>query len=115
MKLQRWPCLICSRRHFTLKRWFDCEELHETAGPCDRHSIALGIACGLSPEITHRGSSHAFVEFLLCSAATSLLIGFVLSWRSRVVVAGVASLLCWGAWCGGGFHRGPTEARGSYF
>jgi hypothetical protein len=87
--------LICSRRHFTLKRWFDCEELHENAGPSIATAFALGIACGLSPESTHRGSSHAFVAFL-CSAATSLLIGFVLPWRSRVVVAGVASLLCWG-------------------
>jgi competence protein ComEC len=59
-------------------------------------AFALGIACGLTPEITHRGSSHWFVGFLLCTATTSLLIGLVFAWRSRVVVAGVASLLCWG-------------------
>ncbi|HXM90091.1 MAG TPA: ComEC/Rec2 family competence protein [Candidatus Dormibacteraeota bacterium] len=57
-------------------------------------AFALGIACGLSPEIAHR-SSHGFVAFLLCSAVTFLLIGFVFVWCSRVVVAGVASVLCW--------------------
>jgi hypothetical protein len=59
-------------------------------------AFALGIACGLNPGITHRGSSHAFVAFLLCSAATSQLIGIVFLRRSRVVLAGLASLLCWG-------------------
>jgi Competence protein/Domain of unknown function (DUF4131) len=59
-------------------------------------SFALGIACGQNPEITHRSSSHRFVAFLLCGAATSLLIGIVFVCRSRVVVAGLASLLCWG-------------------
>jgi hypothetical protein len=59
-------------------------------------AFGLGIACGLNPEITHRGSSRGFIAFLLCSAATSLLMGIVSAWRSRVVVAGVASLLCWG-------------------
>lgn len=59
-------------------------------------AFASGIACGLNPGITHRSSSHAFVAFLLCSAATSLLIGIVFLRRSRVVLAGLASLLCWG-------------------
>jgi hypothetical protein len=58
-------------------------------------AFALGIACGLSTVVTHRSRSHQFVAFLLCSAATSLLIGIVFAWRSRVVVAGLASLLCW--------------------
>jgi competence protein ComEC len=59
-------------------------------------AFALGIACGLNPSVTHRGSSHAFVAILLCGAATSLSIGIVFVWRSRVVLAGLASLLCWG-------------------
>jgi hypothetical protein len=59
-------------------------------------AFALGIACGLSPDIAHRSSSHRFVALLLCGAATSLLIGIVFVCRSRVVVAGLASLLCWG-------------------
>jgi competence protein ComEC len=59
-------------------------------------AFALGIACGLNPEIVHRSSSHAFIAFLLCSAATSLLIGIVLAVRSRLVIAGLGSLLCWG-------------------
>jgi len=58
-------------------------------------AFALGIACGLNPGITHRSSSHAFVAFLLGSAVTSLLIGVFFVWRSRVVVAALASLLCW--------------------
>ena len=56
-------------------------------------AFALGIACGL--EIAHRSNSHQFVALLLCSASTSLLIGMFLVWRSRVVLAGLASLLCW--------------------
>lgn len=59
-------------------------------------AFALGIACGLNPEIAPHGSSHRFIAFLLCGAATSLLIGIVFAWCSRVVVAGLASLLCWG-------------------
>src|ERR1700736_5767149 len=58
-------------------------------------AFALGIACGLSPEITRRSSSHLFVALLLCCAATSLLIGFVFAYCSRVVVAGVGPLLYW--------------------
>jgi len=58
-------------------------------------AFALGIACGLSPAVTHRGSSHAFIAVLLCSAATSLLTGLVFAYRSQVVVAGLASILCW--------------------
>ena len=58
-------------------------------------AFALGIACGLSPAVTHRGSSHGFVVVLLCSAATSLLTGIVFAWHSRGVIAGLASLLCW--------------------
>jgi hypothetical protein len=58
-------------------------------------AFALGIACGLNPEIVRRSSSHAFIAFLLCSAATSLLIGIVLAVRSRLVIAGLGSLLCW--------------------
>lgn len=46
-------------------------------------------------EIAHRSNSHQFVALLLCSASTSLLIGMFLVWRSRVVLAGLASLLCW--------------------
>ena len=37
-------------------------------------------------------SLHSFSA----AAATSLLIGIVFVWRSRVVLAGLASLLCWG-------------------
>lgn len=59
-------------------------------------AFALGIACGLNAEITHRVSSHGFIAFPLCSAATSLLFGFVFAWRSRFAAAGVASLLRWG-------------------
>jgi predicted membrane metal-binding protein len=59
-------------------------------------AFALGIACGLNAEIAHHGSSPGFVLFLLCGAAASLLIGIVFVCRSRVVVAGLASLLCWG-------------------
>ena len=59
-------------------------------------AFALGIACGLSPEIAHHDSSHRLIAFLLFGAAFSLLIGIVFAWRSRVVVAGLASLLCWG-------------------
>jgi len=59
-------------------------------------AFALGIACGLSRKIAHHGSSHGFITLLLFGAATSLLIGIVCVWRSRVVVAGLASLLCWG-------------------
>jgi hypothetical protein len=40
-------------------------------------AFALGIACGLNPEIAHRTRSHAFIAFLFCSAGTSLLIGLV--------------------------------------
>jgi hypothetical protein len=58
--------------------------------------FALRVACGLNPEIIHRGSSHRFVAFLLCSAATSPLIGIVFAWRSQVIVAALACLLCWG-------------------
>ena len=58
-------------------------------------AFALGIACGLSPAVTHRGSSHGFVVVLLCSAATSLLTGIVFAWHSGGVIAGLASLLCW--------------------
>jgi beta-lactamase superfamily II metal-dependent hydrolase len=58
-------------------------------------AFALGIACGLNPEIAHRSNSHKFVALVLCSASTSLLIGMFFVWRSRVVIAGLASLLCW--------------------
>jgi hypothetical protein len=53
-------------------------------------AFALGIVCGPGLEIRHR-SSHGFVPFPPGSAATSLLISFVFAWRSRVVVAAVAS------------------------
>jgi membrane associated rhomboid family serine protease len=59
-------------------------------------AFAMGIACGLNPEITNRRSSRAFIALLLLSAAASLLIGIVFAVRSRLVVAGIASLLCWG-------------------
>src|ERR1700730_12869730 len=58
-------------------------------------AFALGIACGLNSEIAQHASSHKFIAILLCSAATSLLIGFVFAYRSRVVFAGLVSLLCW--------------------
>jgi len=58
-------------------------------------AFALGIACGLRPAVAHRGSCHGFVVVLLCSAATSLLTGLVFAYRSQVVVAGLASILCW--------------------
>jgi membrane associated rhomboid family serine protease len=69
--------------------------LHETAGVAIVTAFALGIACGLNSEIAQHSSSHKFIAFLLCSAATSLLIGFLFAYRSRVIVAGLASLLCW--------------------
>jgi hypothetical protein len=59
-----------------LKRWFDCEELHETAGHCDRHGICVGDR--LRPESgrgIHRGRSHGFIAVLLYGVATSLLVG----------------------------------------
>jgi hypothetical protein len=59
-------------------------------------AFAFGIACGLNSEIAHRSRSHAFIAFLLCSAATSLLIGIVFAVRSRVVIAGLGSLCCAG-------------------
>jgi hypothetical protein len=46
-------------------------------------AFAFGIACGLNSEIAHRSRSHAFIAFLLCSAATSLLIGIVFAVRSQ--------------------------------
>ena len=76
-------------------------------------AFALGIAFGLSPAVTHRGSSHLFVVVLLCSAATSLLTGIVFAWHSRVVIAGLASLLCWAILGVAGVCA--TGARGSYF
>lgn len=79
-------------------------------------AFALGIACGLSPEITRRSSSHLFVALLLCCAATSLLIGF----GFRVLLAsrcrGCGALVVLGAARrSGGLHRGTTEASGSHF
>jgi hypothetical protein len=55
-------------------------------------AFVLGIAFGLSPEITHGGNSHGFVAFLLFGAVTSRLIAIVFAWRSRVFVAGLASM-----------------------
>ena len=57
-------------------------------------AFALGIACGLNPEIAHHSSSH-LVAVLLCSAATSLLIGSFFAWRSSLLGGAVGSLLCW--------------------
>jgi predicted membrane metal-binding protein len=59
-------------------------------------AFALGIACGLNPEITNRSSSHAFIALLLLSAAASLLVSIVFAVRPRLAVAGLAPLLCWG-------------------
>jgi competence protein ComEC len=59
-------------------------------------AFALGIACGLNAEIVHRSNSRAFIALLLFSAAASLLVGIVFALGSRLVVAGSASLLCWG-------------------
>src|ERR1700692_4878738 len=59
-------------------------------------AFALGIACGLNPVIAHHSSSHEFVSALLCSAATSLVIGIFFMWRSSLVGGAIASLLCWG-------------------
>jgi competence protein ComEC len=59
-------------------------------------AFSLGIACGLNPVIAHHSSSHEFVSALLCSAATSLLIGIFFMWRSSLVGGVIASLLCWG-------------------
>jgi Domain of unknown function (DUF4131) len=59
-------------------------------------AFASGIACGLSPEVIHRGFSAKFIALLLGVAATSLLIALIFAWGSLVFVAGVASLLCWG-------------------
>ena len=55
-------------------------------------AFVLGIAFGLSPEITHGGNSDGFVAFLLFSAVTFRLMGIIFAWRSRVVVAGLASM-----------------------
>ena len=59
-------------------------------------TAALGIACGVRMEVIPRGSSSKFVALLLCVAVISLLIGIVSAWHSRLVIAGVASLVCWG-------------------
>jgi hypothetical protein len=57
-------------------------------------AFALGIACCLNPDITHRGS---FLTFFLCdAAATSLLIGIGFAWRTRVVLSGPKSVVRWG-------------------
>jgi hypothetical protein len=58
-------------------------------------AFALGIACGLNSEIARHTSSRTFIALLLSSAATFLLIGLVFAYRSRVVLAGLATLLCW--------------------
>jgi hypothetical protein len=77
-------------------------------------AFALGIACGLNPEITHRSSSQAFVALLLFSAAASLLIGcFRGSLATHCRGAGLAVVLG-NARDGRGLHRGTTEASGSY-
>ena len=55
-------------------------------------AFVLGIAFGLSPEIAPGGNSHGFVAFLLFNAVTSRLMGIIFAWRSRVVVAGLASM-----------------------
>jgi hypothetical protein len=63
-------------------------------------AFALGITCGLNPEIVHRSSSHAFIAFLLCSAATSLLIGIVFSsslatrYRGTGISVGLGNARC---------------------
>jgi hypothetical protein len=53
------------------------------------------IACGLRPEVTHHSNSQRFVALFLGSATTFQLIGIVLARRSRVALAGLASILCW--------------------
>jgi hypothetical protein len=58
-------------------------------------AFALGIACGLNSEVAQHAGSQKFIALLFCGAASSLLIGFVFACRSRVVFAGLASLLCW--------------------
>jgi hypothetical protein len=45
-------------------------------------AFALGIACGLNPVVAQHNSSREFVAVLLCSAATSLLIGICFVWSS---------------------------------
>jgi hypothetical protein len=73
-------------------------------------TFAFGIACGLSPAVTYRGNSRGFVAFLLCSAATSLLIGVVFAWRSQVCCRGCGVAVVLGAARrSGGLHRGTTE------
>ncbi len=62
-------------------------------------AFALGIACGLNPVIAQRNSSREFVAVLLCSAATSLLIGIFLVWRSSLIGGAVGSLLWVAAVC----------------
>jgi hypothetical protein len=72
-------------------------------------AFALGITCGLNPEIVHRSSSHAFIAFLLCSAATSLLIGIVLAVRSQLVIAELGFLLgCGMLGVASSLHPGTT-------
>jgi hypothetical protein len=78
-------------------------------------AFALGIACGLNPVIAQHNSSHEFVAVLLCSAATSLLIGIFLCvalqphWRG-----GWVAIVLGDARGGGGLYPG-TEASGSCF
>jgi hypothetical protein len=88
--------LICFRRHITLKRWFDCEKLHETARSCDDHGICLGDRLRVEPVVAQHNSSREFVAVLLCSAATSLLIGICFVWSSSLIGGAAGSLLCWG-------------------
>ncbi|MDQ1410121.1 MAG: hypothetical protein QOJ41_1856 [Acidobacteriaceae bacterium] len=74
-------------------------------------AFALGIACGLIPAVAHRGSSHAVVAFLLCNAATSLLIGIVFAFSLASCCRGTSVFIVLGnARRGCGFHSGKTEA-----
>jgi hypothetical protein len=49
-------------------------------------AFALGIACGLNPVVAQHNSSREFVAVLLCSAATSLLIGICFVWSSSLTL-----------------------------
>jgi hypothetical protein len=78
-------------------------------------AFAIGIACGLNPEIAHRSSSHAFVAFLFGSAATSLLIGvFRMALARGRRGAGLVAVLG-NARRSRCLHRGTAKTRGSYF
>jgi hypothetical protein len=78
-------------------------------------AFALGITCGLKPVIAHRSSSHEFVTVLLCTAASSLLIGIFFVWRSSLVGGACVAVVLGSARRRGSLHPGTAEAFRSCF